>query len=72
MPRLAEYGLTPELAAGLLPAAEKLYLRGLDPQARYTIEDVAETRSGLGWMEAGLSLPLGDFESTVRRIRMVR
>jgi alpha-galactosidase len=52
--------------------APPIYLRGLDPQARYTIEDVAETRSGLGWMEAGLSLPLGDFESTVRRIRMVR
>lgn len=48
-----------------------LYLRGLDPDARYMIEGIDEVRSGLGWMRAGLQLELGNFQSTVRRIRRV-
>jgi alpha-galactosidase len=48
-----------------------LYPRGLDPQARYAIEGLTEVRSGLGWMQAGVHLPLRDFQSTVRRIRRV-
>ncbi|MBE0696035.1 MAG: alpha-galactosidase [Anaerolineaceae bacterium] len=49
----------------------QIYLRGLDPQALYEVEGVPGTRSGLSWMHAGLSIPLRDFESTVRRITRV-
>lgn len=55
-----------------LPAPAQLpplYLRGLAPDTQYVIEGVAEPRSGSAWMYAGLQLELGDFESTVRRIR---
>lgn len=48
-----------------------LYLRGLDSSAIYQIEDVADLRSGAGWMHGGLQLELDDFESTVRHIRRV-
>jgi alpha-galactosidase len=48
-----------------------LHLRGLDPQARYQVEGVDGVRSGLGWMHGGVQFALGDFESTVRRIRQV-
>jgi len=51
-----------------LPA---IRLRGLDPQARYQVEGFPAARSGLAWMEAGLSIQLHDFESTVRRIQRV-
>lgn len=47
-----------------------LRLRGLDPAARYEVEGFG-VRSGLAWMRAGLHLDLGDFESSVRRIRRV-
>jgi alpha-galactosidase len=47
-----------------------LYLRGLDPESRYEVEGLG-ARSGLGWMHAGLSVELRDFQSTVRRIRRV-
>lgn len=46
-----------------------IYLRGLDPQARYTVEGFPEARSGLAWMHAGLKLELGNMKSTLRRIR---
>ncbi len=49
-----------------------LTLRGLDPQARYEIEGLPGIRSGLSWMQAGLSIPLRDFQSTVRRIHQVQ
>lgn len=57
----------------LPPRAElpPLYLRGLDPEARYEVEGLLGARSGRAWMEAGMRLALGDFESTVRRIRRV-
>jgi alpha-galactosidase len=48
-----------------------LHLRGLDPEGRYEVEGVSGACSGRAWMHAGLSLALGDFESTVRRIRRV-
>jgi len=48
-----------------------LYLRGLEPAARYEIEGVAGARSGSAWAHAGLSVELGDFQSTVRLIRRV-
>lgn len=51
-----------------LPA---LRLHGLDPEARYEVEGVAGARSGQAWMQLGLVLALGDFESTVRHIRRV-
>lgn len=46
-----------------------LYLRGLDPDALYELEETQGTRSGLAWMRAGVHLPLSNFQSTVRRIR---
>jgi alpha-galactosidase len=48
-----------------------LYVRGLDPDARYEIEGVDGVRSGVGWMRGGLQLVLHNFESTVRRVRQV-
>jgi alpha-galactosidase len=42
-----------------------LYLRGLDPEARYTIEGVESSRSGKAWMHTGLDLTLKNFESTI-------
>ena len=52
-------------------ALPPLRLRGLDPQARYTVEGIADARSGAAWMHDGFQLLLGDFESTVRRISRV-
>lgn len=48
-----------------------VYLRGLEPQARYTIDGFDEVRSGAAWMNLGLRFDLGNGESTVRRIRRV-
>ncbi len=48
-----------------------IYLRGLDPDGVYEIEGVPGSRSGLSWMRAGLSIPLKDFQSTVRKIKKV-
>ncbi|NJM05795.1 hypothetical protein HC891_05755 [Candidatus Gracilibacteria bacterium] len=48
-----------------------LYLRGLDPTARYEIEGFNAVRSGAAWMHGGLTLTLDDFASTMRRIRRV-
>ncbi|HEX6289504.1 MAG TPA: alpha-galactosidase [Herpetosiphonaceae bacterium] len=48
-----------------------VYVRGLDPSARYEIEGFAGIRSGAAWMHAGAQLELADFESTIRRIRRV-
>ena len=45
-----------------------LYLRGLEPQARYLLESSNETRSGAAWMQVGLQLQLSDFESAVLRL----
>ena len=48
-----------------------IYLRGLDPTAIYEIDGIPGRRSGLGWMRAGVYIPLRDLESTVRKIRKV-
>jgi alpha-galactosidase len=50
-----------------------VYLRGLDPEALYSIEGFGRPFSGLAWMQVGLrQLPLHrDFESAVLRIRKV-
>ena len=48
-----------------------LYLRGLDPTARYTVEGFPGVRSGQAWMNTGLRLTLADLQSTVRRIQRV-
>jgi len=46
-------------------------LRGLNPQARYTVEGFDGARSGLAWMNTDLLMPLVNFDSTLRRIRQV-
>jgi alpha-galactosidase len=48
-----------------------LFLRGLDANALYEVDGIAEARSGAAWMHAGLCLELKDFESSVRRIRRI-
>lgn len=55
-------------------ALPPILLRGLDPQARYTVEGIAEPRSGAAWMQIGLNLDraeLQDFQSTMRLIQQV-
>ncbi|MCU0499726.1 MAG: alpha-galactosidase [Anaerolineae bacterium] len=50
----------------------RLYLRGLDPNARYQIEGFDQIRSGLAWMRDGLQADLSDdFSSAVYRITRV-
>jgi alpha-galactosidase len=45
-----------------------LRLRGLQPEALYRIEGEGLPRSGAAWMQLGLSVSLGDFQSAVKRI----
>ncbi len=45
-----------------------LTLRGLDPLALYRVEGFDAPRSGASWMNAGLTLQLKDFQSTVLKI----
>lgn len=63
--------MPPQVAERLPPELPPLYLRGLDPQARYEVEGLAGARSGAAWMHAGLRVELGNFQSTVLRIRRV-
>lgn len=46
-------------------------LRGLDEKSLYTVEGEPAPRSGLAWMEHGVSVMLSDFSSTILRIRRV-
>ena len=48
-----------------------LHLQGLEPNALYKVEGFDIARSGLAWMEAGLTIPLMNFQSDMRRIRRV-
>jgi alpha-galactosidase len=48
-----------------------VYLRGLDPTARYTIDGAGGERSGASLMHAGVQIALSNFESAVRRLRRV-
>ena len=62
---------TPEALIPFPEPLPPLYLRGLNPSARYTVEGCEGVRSGLAWMRTGLELNLGDYQSTLRRIRQV-
>jgi alpha-galactosidase len=46
-------------------------LRGLDPEAMYSVEGQPQVRSGLAWMEAGLTVELKNLQSKVLRIRKI-
>ncbi len=46
-------------------------LRGLDPDALYTVEGFEGVRSGAAWMNIQNVFKLANFESTVRRIKKV-
>jgi len=46
----------------------QVYLRGLDPQARYEVEGYG-VRSGAAWMEAGLFVQLGNLQSKLIHVR---
>ena len=45
-----------------------IYLRGLEPDAIYTVEGFDQPRSGKAWMEAGLSVELKNLQSKVLKI----
>lgn len=45
-----------------------LYLRGLDPEALYSIEGFGQPRSGVAWMESGLRVGLKNLQSKVMKI----
>lgn len=49
----------------------RFMLRGLDPQARYTVEGFDGVRSGKAWMHTPLEISLGNLQSTARRITRV-
>jgi alpha-galactosidase len=48
-----------------------LYLRGLDPEALYSVEGFEAPRSGLAWMEAGLRVDLKNLQSKILKITRV-
>jgi alpha-galactosidase len=48
-----------------------IHLRGLDPEAMYSIEGQPQARSGLAWMEAGLTVELKNLQSKVLRIKKI-
>lgn len=48
-----------------------IYLHGLQPSSLYRVEGFDDARSGLAWMEAGLTLELGNMQSRVLRIQRV-
>jgi len=52
-------------------ARPPIYPRGLNPTAKYAIDDQSETRTGLAWMNLGLDLYLSNYQSTLLRIRQV-
>ena len=48
-----------------------IHLRGLDPEALYSIEGFEQTFSGLAWMEAGLKVVLKNLQSKILRIKRI-
>ena len=48
-----------------------IHLRGLDPEALYSIEGFEQTFSGLAWMEAGLKVVLKNMQSKILRIKRI-
>jgi len=45
-----------------------IHLRGLEPEAMYSIEGFEQPRSGLAWMESGLRVELKNLQSKVMKI----
>jgi alpha-galactosidase len=54
-----------------LEARPPIYPRGLNPDAKYAIDDQSETRTGLAWMNIGIDLYLSNYQSSLLRIRQV-
>jgi alpha-galactosidase len=50
----------------------QIHLRGLEPEALYSVEGCGEPRSGLAWMEVGLKVELKNLQSRVLRIQKVQ
>ena len=48
-----------------------VHLRGLEPAWLYRVEGIAGERSGLAWMETGLTLELENMHSKVLRIKRI-
>jgi alpha-galactosidase len=48
-----------------------LYLRGLDPDALYQMDGIAQPRSGSAWMEAGVKVGLMNLKSKLVRFKRV-
>ena len=48
-----------------------IHLRGLEAEGRYQIEGLEGVRSGRAWMKSGISIPLKDYQSAVRRIARI-
>lgn len=48
-----------------------LYLRGLDPEALYSVEGFEGPRSGLAWMEAGMRVELKNLQSKILKITRI-
>ena len=48
-----------------------VYLQGLDPMARYQVQEQDEVRSGLAWMRLGIDIYLSDYQSSMLRIQRV-
>ena len=48
-----------------------IYLRGLQAEAQYVVEGISGVRSGQALMQVGLTIALGNLESTLRRIQRV-
>lgn len=46
-------------------------LKGLNPNARYTVEGVEGARSGQAWMEDGFALELAEFQSKVLKVTQI-
>jgi alpha-galactosidase len=47
----------------------RLYLRGLEPEARYSVSGIEGIRSGKAWMHAGVQVALNNFQSVLLRVR---
>ncbi|MBV9259202.1 MAG: GH36 C-terminal domain-containing protein, partial [Ktedonobacteraceae bacterium] len=48
-----------------------LYLRGLDPDARYTVDGIDGIRSGKALMHTGVQVALNNFQSALLCVRKV-
>jgi alpha-galactosidase len=46
-------------------------LRGLDPQALYIVDGIEQPRSGLAWIEAGLTVELKNMQTKIIKITRI-